>query len=230
MTRRGPAEWLRITGVFAGTALIVNGPFMLLNWAGWYHFISFNSQRDPNVDSIWGVLSAAAPQLTAAQINATSLVLFAAGYLFVLWRFRHESAVRLCFLAVLLFLLFNKVFSPQYTLWLLPFFVLLPMRRKWVLFYGLEISNVLAYVTISYYYTHLENHLLLNASRAFVVARHVVLAGILFYALRWRSPAALELEALKIPSPGRTSATGQLGQVPHQAQEGRLQSPDIQGG
>jgi uncharacterized membrane protein len=230
MTRRRPAEWLKIAGVFAGTALIINGPFMLLNWEGWYHFVSFNSQRNPNPDSIWGILSAAAPQLTAAQINAISLVTFAAGYLFVLWRFRQESTVRLCFFALLVFLLCNKVFSPQYTLWLLPFFVLLPMSRKWLLFYAVEISNVPAFVTITYYYSHLGSDTLLNASRAFVVARHIVLACLLFHALRWRSPAALGVEALKIPSAGRKSAPEQLGQVPHQAQEGRLRSPDIQGG
>ena len=230
MTRKRPGEWLRIGGIFAGAALLINGPFMLLNWEGWYHFVSFNSQRNPNIDSIWGVIGAAAPQLTAAQINAISLVTFAAGYLFVLWRFRQESTVRLCFFSLLVFLLCNKVFSPQYTLWLLPFFVLLPMRRKWILFYGLEISNVLAYVTISYYYTHLESHMLLNASRAFIAARHVVLACILFHALRWRSPAALGRETLQMPSAGRASAPEQPGQSPAQPQEGHLRSPDIQGG
>ena len=130
----------------------------------------------------------------------------------------------------LLFLLCNKVFSPQFTLWLLPFFVLLPMKRKWVLFYALEISNVLAFVTITYSYSHLESDTLLNASRAFVVVRHVVLACILFHALRWRSPAALGLRALKIPLPGRTSSPEQLGQSPPQAQEGHLRLPDIEGG
>lgn len=219
MTRRRPGEWVRIAGIFAGAALIINGPFMLLNWEGWNHFVSFNSQRNPNIDSIWGVVSAVAPQLTAAQINAISLFMFAAGYLFVLWRFRHESTVRLCFFAVLLFLLCNKVFSPQYTLWLLPFFVLLPMKRKWALFYALEISNVLAFVTISYSYSHLDSDTLLNASRAFVVVRHIVLVCILFHALRWRSPAALGREALKIRLPGRTSAPEPLGQSPPQARE-----------
>ena len=41
-----------------------------------------------------------------------------------------ESAAMLC-----VYLLLNKVHSPQYVLWLLPFFVLLRIRAGWILAY-----------------------------------------------------------------------------------------------
>jgi hypothetical protein len=65
------------------------------------------------------------------------------------WRWRREgtypwigvSAAMLCG-----FLLLHKVHSPQYTLWLLPFFVLLRVRWAWIAAY--LVADVAMYVGI----------------------------------------------------------------------------------
>src|SRR5918999_5983371 len=44
------------------------------------------------------------------------------------------------------FLLWNKVHSPQYTLWLLPFFALLRVNVLWWLFYA--VADILVYVGV----------------------------------------------------------------------------------
>ena len=54
------------------------------------------------------------------------------------WRFRRDRAypwLPVCAAMVCGYLLFNKVHSPQFALWLLPFFVLLRIRAGWILAY-----------------------------------------------------------------------------------------------
>ena len=135
-SRRRLREWARIIGVFAAVALVINVPFMLINYDGWSYFISFHSERGPNIDSIWAVVNTLVPGLTITQMNVISLALFASASLVALWKCRNESIIKLCFIVTLIFLLSNKVFSPQYALWLLPFYVLLPMRNR-KLFYAM---------------------------------------------------------------------------------------------
>lgn len=183
MTRRRMREWARIIVVFGVVALAINGAFMLIDFDGWSYFSSFHSERAPNHDSIWAVANTIVPSLSVAQINILSLALFSSASLIALWRYRHDSVIRLCFIVTLIFLISNKVFSPQYVLWLLPFYVLLPMKNK-KLFYALELANLVVYFTIIRYYSNSDDAVLLNTSRVFVVVRHVLLVWMLYYVLR----------------------------------------------
>ena len=67
------SQWAKIIGTFCVVALAINGPFMFLNFDGWSYFISFNSQRPPNPDSIWAVVNNLVPSLSITQINILSL-------------------------------------------------------------------------------------------------------------------------------------------------------------
>jgi len=183
-TRRRIGEWAKIVGAFGVVALAINGAFMLLNFDGWSYLVSFHSERAPNPDSIWAVAKVLVPGLTVAQINVLSLVLFASASLIAVWKYRRDSIIKLCFVVTLVFLISNKVFSPQYVLWLLPFYVLLPLKN-WKLFYALELANLVVYFTTNHLYSDPDNAWLLNANRAFIVVRHVVLAWMLFHVLRW---------------------------------------------
>ncbi|MDO8585146.1 MAG: glycosyltransferase 87 family protein [bacterium] len=169
-------EWVKLCAIFGATALVVNLPFMLLNFDGWSYFFTLNSARNSNPDSIWTILrfffSDAAVGVPA--INAISLGLFAAGYFGMLWRFRRSPFLYLCFVATLLFLITNKIFSPQYILWLLPFFVLLPSVKNWQ-FYGLELSNIAVFFSILPWFFLGKDMFYFYLASPFVILRHVVL-------------------------------------------------------
>ncbi len=180
LKRRRPSRWIKIIGIFSVITAAINVPFMLANFEGWYYFISFSSQRSPNPDSIWAVINSLVPQLSITYINVISFFLLAVSYIFVVWKYRHESTTKLCLILIILFLIFNKVFSPQFLLWLLPLYVLLPMKKRW-LFYILELLNIIILFVIQGYYSSApsqQGHLLVS-SNIFVVLRHILLIYLL---------------------------------------------------
>ncbi len=172
-------ERVKLVAIFGATALAVNLPFMFANFDGWSYFFTLNSVRNSNPDSIWTILrfffSDAAVGVPA--INAISLVLFAGAYTWVMVRFRKAPMLWLCFTATLLFLITNKIFSPQYVLWLLPFFVLLPSVKNWQ-FYGLELANIAVFFSILPWFFFGHNMFYFYLASPFVILRHVALVGI----------------------------------------------------
>jgi uncharacterized membrane protein len=124
-------------GVAAGSAvlawLVVNLPAWLTGREQWQVFWTFNSERGADLGSVWLALTHAGAQFTSGTINLWSWALFAAVCVAVaLLGLRAPSTPRvaqLAFLVVAGFLLVNKVYSPQYVLWLLPLAVL--ARPRW---------------------------------------------------------------------------------------------------
>ena len=136
---------LRTAGVAAAVWLAVNVPVMYLYPTGWYEFIKLNSQRVAEYDSWYAIYSTlsgshvfdvdgtGSPQF----LNALSLVLFALACVAISWfalaAQRRPRLAQLFFLVVAAFLLTNKVWSPQYSLWLLPLVTLALPRWRPVL-------------------------------------------------------------------------------------------------
>jgi uncharacterized membrane protein len=132
----------------------VNLPFVLLAPGPWATFFRFNTQRVVDWDSLWFV---ACQRIQGGQgcgwsphlVDTLSLLLFgavAAG-LYVLRSRRDPGFARWTFAFPLLvaFLLTNKVYSPQYGLWLLPWFALaLPNLAVFATF---EAADVAVFVT-----------------------------------------------------------------------------------
>jgi uncharacterized membrane protein len=122
-------------GIGAGTFALINLPFVLANFEGWWATYGFHSARLPNFDSMWCPLRRMcleAPYWDPKALNLLTLALTGAFFLAIvavgLVRARREGVypfVQTCGALLATFLLFNKVHSPQYTLWLLPFFVLI---------------------------------------------------------------------------------------------------------
>lgn len=126
------------------TWLVVNLPILVLFPRGWSEFFRLNTRRGDDMDSLYNVVKSFTgwPGFDAhpgfweppATLNAVTAVLFAAclcgiGYIGLTARQRPRLA-QLAFLVVAAFLLTNKVWSPQYSLWLVPLAVLaLPHRR-----------------------------------------------------------------------------------------------------
>jgi uncharacterized membrane protein len=113
--------------------LAVNLPAMLTDFDQWKVFWTFNDERGADLGSVWLVWQQAGHTVGPGLINAVSLGFFGAvcaGVLVLGLRARRTPRIpQLALLVVVGFLLVNKVYSPQYVLWLLPLAVL--ARPRW---------------------------------------------------------------------------------------------------
>ena len=118
-------------GVVAWSA--VNVPFMLADFDGWSKFYRFSQERGVGFSSIWFVLDQQGHAVPTDALNILAGGLFLAACLGIgLLGFlapRRPRLAQLAFLVVAAFLLTNKVYSPQYVLWLLPLAAL--ARPRW---------------------------------------------------------------------------------------------------
>ncbi|NHC47373.1 glycosyltransferase family 87 protein [Motilibacter aurantiacus] len=118
-------------GTAAFVWLDVNVPFMIANWDGWFRFFKFSQERQEGFSSIWYALQLAGypvPGLNAVASGLTVL-LFAAIAWLALAAPRRPRLAQLTFLVVAAFVLTNKVYSPQFLLWLVPLAAL--ARPRW---------------------------------------------------------------------------------------------------
>jgi len=130
-------KWLELGLVVAATAVawvLANAPAYVTGSEPWGVFWSFNSERGADLGSLWLVAQQATGEAIAAStINDWSWAFFAAWCLGVLVvGLKAPSTPRLAQLAFLVvagFLVVNKVYSPQYVLWLLPLAAL--ARPRW---------------------------------------------------------------------------------------------------
>jgi uncharacterized membrane protein len=133
--------WFVLAAVL--TWLLLNVPFALTGFHGWSEFFRYNGSRPVDVDSLWRVGCAWVighePCGSVPVVNALSALAFVTGCAFV-WRtrMRHEPQTppwTMGFAVLAIFFLTNKVYSPQYDLYLLPWFALvLPDVRAFAAF------------------------------------------------------------------------------------------------
>jgi uncharacterized membrane protein len=112
--------------------LAVNVPVMILAPSGWATFYQFSRTRPADWGSIWYLFEHfGVPVLGLTSISTLNLM-SAAGFaigclaiaLLALAAPRRPRLPQLCFLVLAVFLMTNKVWSPQYVIWLVPFAVL----------------------------------------------------------------------------------------------------------
>ncbi|MBA5846748.1 DUF2029 domain-containing protein [Gordonia amicalis] len=109
--------------------LVVNLPILIPYPTGWWEFFRFNADRSADADTIYRILADTLgftwniDHLNALSVGLTVLVMVAVALIGLSAPFRPRVA-QLAFLAVAGFLLVNKVWSPQYSLWLVPLAVL----------------------------------------------------------------------------------------------------------
>lgn len=146
--KRALAGWTALAGV--ATYVFVNLPFLLTDPQGWYAPYAFQQLRAADVtsQSIWFY---AFPQVTTPQLNRLIPVLWAFGFIAAMtygWLRSSRRVgypfVQVCGATLCVFLLFNKAYSPQFALWLLPFFVLIRVRLGWWVAY--TVFDTLVYV------------------------------------------------------------------------------------
>ncbi|MGH3933815.1 MAG: glycosyltransferase family 87 protein [Pseudonocardiaceae bacterium] len=138
---------LQATVAAVSTWVIVNLPVALLFPAGWWEFFRLSGQRGADPDTLYTVVStftgwpgfdgALRPDQTPAVLNLVSAGLFLLACVGIGWVAlaapRCPRLAQLCFLVVCAFLLVNKVWNPQHSLWLVPLAVLAIPRWKPVL-------------------------------------------------------------------------------------------------
>ena len=139
---------LRSVGQTAGTAaltwFLVNLPVLVLFPRGWSEFFRLNARRGDDMDSLYNVVKSFTgwsgfdgnlgfwepPVVLNTVVAVLFLIACAAITYIALTAPRRPRVAQLAFLVVAAFLLTNKVWSPQFSLWLVPLAVLaLPHRR-----------------------------------------------------------------------------------------------------
>lgn len=138
--------WVAVAA--AGTAVLINLPFALLGYRGWAASFTFQEDRqvDITTNSLWFWAfrpysnPGNKPFQQLVDVLSPSLILLSFVVALALgWRrYRREGSypwLPVCGAMLCGFLLFHKVHSPQYTLWLIPMFVLLRIRWGWVFAY-----------------------------------------------------------------------------------------------
>ena len=151
------AKWRAFGLLVAGTAiswLAVNVPFMIANFDGWSYFYRFSQERGEDFGSIWYALTqAGATSVPAEHLNVVATGLFlllCVGIgVMALAAPRRPRLAAVLFLIVAAFVLTNKVYSPQYSLWLVPLAVL--ARPRWRDFIIWQIGEVLYFAAIWWY-------------------------------------------------------------------------------
>ena len=127
----------------AGVAAAANLPLMLLDLDGWFVTYRFHSLRPPNYDSLWGV----GPLYDLGPTTITGLsgllLLLTVVLVLVVARRRadHEGSfpfIQTSAALIAAFLLWGKVQSPQYALWIVPFFALVRVRAGWWIAYTID--------------------------------------------------------------------------------------------
>ena len=133
--RRGQVSvFVKALAAGAVAWVVLNLPAMLTGFEQWKVFWSFNATRGPDLGSLWLMASNLHHAASADTVNLVSWLVFGAACIAVLvlgLLAEHPPRMaQLGFLIVTAFLIVNKVYSPQYVLWLLPLAVLARPRLR----------------------------------------------------------------------------------------------------
>lgn len=158
LVRGGVARAALLVVVAVAAWGAVNLPVAALAFANWREFYAFSSERPGTAASMWELLTQFGWLVTDIPTrNLWSFLMFAGGAATIVgigWR-RHGERPWLLFLPVLAwFLLTNKVYSPQFDLWLWPFVVLFATRWRPVLLF--LIGDVAAYFAEFWFFAGME--------------------------------------------------------------------------
>ncbi|HEX6578245.1 MAG TPA: glycosyltransferase 87 family protein [Jiangellaceae bacterium] len=147
--RRAVGDYLVTLGTAVAAWAAVNLPAYLWAPDGWRHFYAFNTERRADLGSPWYAIDLLVPDLLPDRIEpvllTSAVVLLTLVVLAGLAAPEPPRLAQLAFLAVAAFLLVNKVWSPQYALWLLPLAALArPRWRDLLIWQGAEVLYFVA--------------------------------------------------------------------------------------
>lgn len=132
--------------------LALNLPLLLMAPDGWKYFFTFNQNRPVDLGSVWFAanhwFSWEPPSLNVVIIALLGACWLGIALIGLMAR-RRPRVAQLAFLTIAVFILLNKVYSPQYVLWLIPLAAL--ARPRWRDFLIWQACEVVYYVCVWYY-------------------------------------------------------------------------------
>ncbi|MGW2490102.1 glycosyltransferase family 87 protein [Streptomyces sp. NPDC001606] len=144
--------------------LVVNLPVMLFAWEGWSKFYTFSQERGVDFGSFWLIWAQNTTNPPSTDfVNSAAMVLVVLCFLGIgaltFVAPRRPRFAQLAFLMVAAFILTNKVYSPQYVLWLVPLAVLArPKWRDFLIWQACEVAYFLGIWMYLAYTTSGEAH------------------------------------------------------------------------
>lgn len=185
--RRGA---LRLGLWAAATTLVLNGPIALVSPSGWLFPARFQGRRSASWGTLWfwaesipGVRSLISGDPAAIADKLSIAVLVVALFVVTAVAIHRElDAVSVAAAVTVVFLLSNKIYSPTYDLWIVPFFVLLPISRKlWVTYCVADIGVFV--LVFGRFHGLWGNDTVVDGLWVFVLLRATVLVFVLLAAL-----------------------------------------------
>jgi uncharacterized membrane protein len=161
--------WVR-TAAAAGVAwAVVNVPVAVLAPDNWAWFFVFSRQRPANPETVWNMAldvsggrlfdgplaEGQVPEVLNTVVTVVLLLLAAGVSWLSLTAPVRPRVAQVAFLLVAGFLLLNKVWSPQFSLWLLPLAVL--ARPRWRSLLLWQVTEVLVWVATMLHYLGTQN-------------------------------------------------------------------------
>jgi uncharacterized membrane protein len=199
--REGRREALVCAGVLAAVVALVFAPFVALAPAGVWHSVTGQLTRPLQIESLGAALLLAAHHVWgfgltgqtshgsqnlvghAPSVLAVLLTVLQAGMLVTVWllfartRATRDGLVRACAAALVVFVAFGKVLSPQFLIWLIPLVPLVGGRRGLWASATLAGALVLTQLWFPLRYWHLTSYFDTFPSWL-VLARDAVLVGL----------------------------------------------------
>jgi hypothetical protein len=181
--RRDEARRLLVSATV--TFLAVNLPVAVLAPHRWWWTYQFQSHRQATWGSAWsyllGALQLPVHGATGAQLaNECAVVALVGGIAWLVWQVtrRDVDHFAAAAAAVAIFILSNKVYSPTYDVWLVAFFVMVPLsRRLWLTFCAVDLA---VFVTVYGYFHQLHGVAVVHAVLPVLVAiRTVTLVAVI---------------------------------------------------
>jgi len=147
-------RWRPLAALVGGTVitwLMVNLPFMVGNFDGWAFFYTFSQNRGQDFGSLWFALAGfGMPTVPTDMLNTVAtgcfLILCVAIAILALRAKQRPRLAQLLFLIIAAFALTNKVYSPQYVLWLIPLAVM--ARPRWRDFIIWQVGELMYFVAV----------------------------------------------------------------------------------
>jgi hypothetical protein len=157
---------------------VVNLPVMLFAWDGWQKFYVYSQSRGVDFGSLWLIISQqTGDPLKDANTYATVLMLLlCAGLAALILRApRRPRFAQVGFLVIAAFVLTNKVYSPQYVLWLIPLAALArPRWRDFLIWQACEVMYFLGIWAYLAYTTGGNNKGLPQGGYHLAIALHLL--------------------------------------------------------